>query len=450
MFETKEIVLDPKRICIRYLKSFWIFDFLGSIPILIHILDAFGVPRHKLVIYAMSAARLFRYARLCTMLKYLRRITDTMKVKKMTHDIFRLILMTFFLVHWWTCFVFIVPKFRYKLMHDLPINSWIVQANILPNYHSNSLIIYINALVMTSSHFYSAGTGSHAVRDATEQFLFIILYMSGVIYFAYILAMVLELMNSASVSESQYEHILCELREYTAAKQVRPKLRERLVSYYESKFQKHYFREQAILMTLSEHFREELSLFCTTRLLEKVGIFQGLSQFIINDVTSHLKPDMFLQNDVVYLTGAPAQCMFFIAHGTVAVFRPNGKEICHYQDGEHFGEGSIILETMNSNRTNNCVAIETTECLRLEKKDLSRLMSTYPDFKQRMYTIAIEKYQQFNELVKIADDDTLSTGTTQHDVLMDLQHDKVLRPSRRRIPFTASKAENVFPTFGVP
>lgn len=44
--------------------------------------------------------------------------------------------------------------------------------------------------------------------------------------------------------------------------------------------------------------------------------------------------------------------MFFIASGTVCVTTSNGKELCHLEDGDYFGEVALILK--NSKAINLC------------------------------------------------------------------------------------------------
>lgn len=42
--------------------------------------------------------------------------------------------------------------------------------------------------------------------------------------------------------------------------------------------------------------------------------------------------------------GSIGDCMFFVASGTVCVTTTNGKELCHLEDGDFFGEVALILK----------------------------------------------------------------------------------------------------------
>jgi signal-transduction protein with cAMP-binding, CBS, and nucleotidyltransferase domain len=43
--------------------------------------------------------------------------------------------------------------------------------------------------------------------------------------------------------------------------------------------------------------------------------------------------------------GSIGDCMFFIASGTVCVTTTNGKELCHLEDGDFFGEVALISKS---------------------------------------------------------------------------------------------------------
>lgn len=321
--KTKEIILEPKRITFTYLTSYFIFDLIGALPVGYITYNLYEVHHHRTVLWL---TRFTTFARLRTMLEYFRQITQ--KLGDTAHDLICLILMTICFVHIWACMVYLTPTMYYKYLGSLDEDSWVLQAQIELVRNETVAKIYLECLHIVVCHFYLSGGGMYLIREPVEQFLFTSILVMGFIYYAYLVVMVFEVTGSANASESKYEEIMYQLKEYMRTKKLPIGLRKRLVLFYENKFQKHYFREQAILATLSEHLRHELFLHCCKALVEKVGLFQGMSKSIVGTVVACLKQEVFLPNDVILTAGTTAEAMYFISYGTVAIMLPNGKEVC--------------------------------------------------------------------------------------------------------------------------
>lgn len=86
---------------------------------------------------------------------------------------------------------------------------------------------------------------------------------------------------------------------------------------------------------------------------------------------------MFLPNDVIFIAGMPANTLYFIVSGTVAIYTTKGRELFHIHDGEHFGEMELILTYIKQETLCSCVAVDITECLRINKEDLWHLIYLY-------------------------------------------------------------------------
>lgn len=65
----------------------------------------------------------------------------------------------------------------------------------------------------------------------------------------------------------------------------------------------------------------------TMRHIEKVDFFRHFPEKIMLNVIAHLKSEIFLPGDVIISAGRIGSSMFFIYHGTVAVYSPSGKEV---------------------------------------------------------------------------------------------------------------------------
>lgn len=422
-------MVDPKRIATKYLKTYFIFDAVGVIPFNFILFSATGF-QNGLFLHIISCSRLVRLVRLKTMMDYLKQLTAYCRITDLGHEIICLVLMTIYFVHWWACISYMVPKTSYKINNGISEKSWIYQANILPRPPTSRLTAYIESLLCAVCHFYLAGTGLYLTGVTSEQIVFTLMLTSGVIYFAYVLVIVFEIVGSANVSQSKFEEIISQLEEYMVSKQLSPHLRNRLTIYYENKFQKHYFREHAILSTLSDRFRYELLTYCTKRLIDQIELFKGLSANVIDDLTSFLKQDVYLPNDVICTAGTVTEYMHFIVNGTVALISPNGTEINHLHDGQHFGEAALLIKRMNLLHPLTCVSVEITECLRIEKEDLWHLIKAHADFARRMFRMAQDQYQIINRLIREVE----KMENASRDLLHELRHGKIVTRRRRRTP----------------
>lgn len=82
-------------------------------------------------------------------------------------------------------------------------------------------------------------------------------------------------------------------------------------------------------MYLVERLRKEVNLFSCRKLVESVSVMSELPTEVVMEVTSNLKSEVFLPNDIIVKAGTPGDCMYFLATGTVSVSTRNGKEVCN-------------------------------------------------------------------------------------------------------------------------
>lgn len=429
VFETKEIVLSPRRIALRYLKTFFIFDVVGVVPFNYIAVEFFGYT-DRVYLTGLACTRLAKFVRLRTMLDYFKHITSICNVKEVTHDIVRLMMLSFFLLHWWACITYITPKIHYIINGKIADSSWIAKANMLPTSGAG-LEHYAESLLVATCHFYLAGIGMYPTEEVSEQIVFVLIFLTGITYFSYIVVVIFEILGSTNASESKYEEIVSQMHEYMVTKKLSSHLRKRMIMYYENRFQKHYFREEAILSTLSEHLRLELFTYCSKRLIDKVDLFNGVSKTVTGDIMAYLKQDVFLPNDVIYMAGVPARALYFIVSGTVAVYTTTGKELLHLNDGEHFGEIELMLKQTKQETLCTCVAADITECLHVDKEDLWHLMSVHDDFTRRIMSTAKQRYANFLATMERSD---VTDPTSRSDLVHELRSGGILSRSRARRP----------------
>lgn len=89
------------------------------------------------------------------------------------------------------------------------------------------------------------------VETAEDLIFGIISFMIGYIYFTFLAVMIFQMILSYGMSSTKYETIMNQVNEYMRHKQLPLEMQQRLISFYEYKFQKRYFREVGIANSLS-------------------------------------------------------------------------------------------------------------------------------------------------------------------------------------------------------
>lgn len=268
----------------------------------------------------------------------------------------------------------------------------------------------------------------YVTAEPGEQILCSIMMISGLFFFSFILSVTLRIVKSANASESKYDELINQLNEYMRNKNFPTLLRSRLLLYYENRFQKHYFKENAILSTLSEHLKYEMFLHTCKGLVEKVSLFHGLSKTVVGSIVAVLKHEVYLPNDLICKAGAPGDCMYFINFGTVAIVLPNGREYCHLEDGDHFGEICIVLDDSHQVRTANVIAIEITEVFKLDKKDFKTYVKNQEQILKKLEKTASERYRELSVLEERATED----NKKRYNVVHELRQGRILEHSLRK------------------
>lgn len=428
--KTKEVVLAPKKIVKHYLCTYFIVDAIKTIPVGALLSFLFTVDK-AVVLMLTAASQTVGFLRLGTMLNYFRQITLHMRISDTGHELLGLVMMTMFIMHWLACAAYLIPTISYYVSGSLNPSSWTQHAQLPVNSSASNLTyLYEQSYLTALCHFLAAGHGQYRTSAVEEEALFSIMYIIGMAYIAYMIALVFEMVSCTRASESKYEDIVHQLNEYMRNKQLPHDLRKRLLLYYKHRFNMRYFRETAILSTLSEQQRSELFLYSCRELIENAKLFHGVPKTFIGSLMTHLKNEVYLTNDVIVRAGSRAESMFFIDKGTVAEVLTTGKEVRHLEDGEHFGEMPLVLEEARGKRIVNYVAVEVTECYRLEKKELLNCMAQHEQFAETLTKHARERYEL---LLQMEDDEDFVMN--RKDVLYDLRSGKILEQPRRRMAF---------------
>lgn len=122
-------------------------------------------------------------------------------------------------------------------------------------------------------------------------------------------------------------------------------------------------------------------------LIGTVPLLNGLSNNVLERLSSHAKAMTFLTGDLVIGEGEKGDSLYIITHGQVAIYK-RGREndlITELKDGDFFGEMALLEDQI---RTANVKALKPTTLLRLRRKDVLSMAENEPELKARLKQIS--------------------------------------------------------------
>ncbi|XP_072397737.1 potassium/sodium hyperpolarization-activated cyclic nucleotide-gated channel 2-like [Diabrotica undecimpunctata] len=380
----QKVVLDRRSVFKYYLSTNLIPDLLSSFPFY---LDIF-VPMSTNYMAIILWLTLFRYLLARSFISYSKIIASYFQIKHFNYMTTMVIVNTTLFWHIMCC---VIEFIRANIIYYKRFDAFYDKSE--EGYFINDMfwIKYINALHHKSLLLYNSGYGKVIPKAELEIILIFLVWYGSSLFCIYILAMIMEINTGNTSSVLKYDAMERQLKEYMRHKQLPSQMRSRILTYYEFKFQKKYFRENEILATISEQLRQEMNMHACKKLVENVTFFRNLPLNLLVRIISCLKIEVYLVNDLIIRVNTPGTSMYFISTGTVAIYTKTGKEVCHLEDGAHFGE--IALLKKNTYRIASVVAVEVSEIYRLDQKDFVKAINPYPDLLSSIQHIAEERME---------------------------------------------------------
>ncbi|XP_068982398.1 potassium/sodium hyperpolarization-activated cyclic nucleotide-gated channel 1-like [Bombus flavifrons] len=387
-----QVELAPFKIFMNYLKTFLILDILSSLP-----WDHITLPWRSLpgresnhlvsLLNLLPCLKLSRYGYVNMRISEL---FSHFEVMHFYYELFSTFMLGFYIMYWSSCLYYLIPVLVLHFSNSLPEECpecWMtgLDSSSIPSRFQYTLFIVVEKLA-------ASGYGGFVPRTNGHIVLSFVLILIGRVLECYIAVMLIQIKAGKQASESKFQEIINQLCAYTSQKQLPKHMKIRLLAYYYYRFRNSYFREKSILSNLSEQLRQEIALQSSHRLVENVAIFKDLPKYILRSIIKNLKFELYLPNDVIIKAGAYGDCMFFLSAGTVAVLTPTGKEICHLDDGAHFGEVALLVGEQR--RVASVIAIEVCEVYRLDRKDFRKCISVHTELFAKIERLATERIER--------------------------------------------------------
>ncbi|XP_033020033.1 potassium/sodium hyperpolarization-activated cyclic nucleotide-gated channel 1 [Lacerta agilis] len=395
--DSSEIILDPKVIKMNYLKSWFVVDFISSIPVdYIFLIVEKGMDSE--VYKTARALRIVRFTKILSLLRLLRLsrliryIHQWEEIFHMTYDlasavvrIFNLIGMMLLLCHWDGCLQFLVP-----LLQDFPHDCWVSLNGMVNDSWGKQ---YSYALFKAMSHMLCIGYGARAPVSMSDLWITMLSMIVGATCYAMFVGHATALIQSLDSSRRQYQEKYKQVEQYMSFHKLPADMRQKIHDYYEHRYQGKIFDEDSILNELNDPLREEIVNFNCRKLVATMPLFANADPNFVTAMLSKLRFEVFQPGDYIIREGAVGKKMYFIQHGVAGVITKSSKEM-KLTDGSYFGEICLLTK---GRRTASVRADTYCRLYSLSVDNFNEVLEEYPMMRRAFETVAIDRLDRIGK-----------------------------------------------------
>ncbi|XP_010886887.2 potassium/sodium hyperpolarization-activated cyclic nucleotide-gated channel 2 isoform X2 [Esox lucius] len=408
--DNSDIILDPATIKKTYLKTWFIVDFVSSIPVdYIFLIVEKGLDSE--VYKTARALRIVRFTKILSLLRLLRLsrliryIHQWEEIFHMTYDlasavmrIFNLIGMMLLLCHWDGCLQFLVP-----MLQDFPQDCWVSLNKMVNDTWSQ---LYSFAVFKAMSHMLCIGYGRQAPESLSDIWLTMLSMIVGATCYAVFIGHATALIQSLDSSRRQYQEKYKQVEQYMSFHKLPADFRQKIHDYYEHRYQGKMFDEESILEELNEPLREEIVNFNCRKLVASMPLFANAEPNFVTAMLIMLRFEVFQPRDYIIREGTIGKKMYFIQHGVCNVIT-KGTLGMKLSDGSYFGEICLLTR---GRRTASVRAETYCRLYSLSVDNFNEVLEEYPMMRRAFETVAIDR------LDRIGKKNSILMHKVQHDL----------------------------------
>lgn len=405
-----ELMTDPKRIAMVYLRSWFILDFASSFPIDWIIAwsqgeSPFGTLNNAECVVDMLSAnltqtssseltqlstllRVLRVAKLLRLLRLARlfRILDRWREAiGLSHNLQRLGKLMFIMLmfsHWDGCLLFLV-----SYLEGFPDESWVVRAGLM---EMTPFEQYSWAVYSAVAQIFAISFGVVDPKTISELYSFLVSLVLGATLYGFFVAALTAVLAEGDAAGQEYRRKLDKIQQYMKHENMRATLRARIRAYYEVCFPtKRAFNEDEILGELTPPLREAISRHKTSSVLTALHVLSS-DRGLASAVSMALSRVVYVSGDEIIREGCVSDGLYFVQSGKVHVFKQSigEKPLTTLGPGAFFGEMSLLSEEHSNRAVATVTVANYMEGFVLVQANYQRICRVYPEFKKYIITVA--------------------------------------------------------------
>ncbi|KAL6888174.1 hypothetical protein ACP4OV_009200 [Aristida adscensionis] len=367
--KTHLLVDDRKRIAIRYLSTWFIFDVLSTAPFQ-PISLLFTHKGNKLAFKILNMLRLWRLHRVSSLFA---RLEKDIRFNYFWTRCSKLISVTLFAVHCAGCFNYMIAD-RYPS----PEKTWI--GAVMPTFRSESLWTrYVTALYWSITTLTTTGYGDLHAENPREMMFDICYMLFNLGLTAYLIGNMTNLVVHGTSRTQKFRDSIQAASEFAARNQLPEKIKQQMLCHFCLQFKTEGLNQQEMLNCLPKGIRSSIAYNLFFPIIRRAYLFHGVSNNFVAELVMEGQAEYFPPKQDIMLQNERAADIYIIVSGAVNMITTvNGNEqvVGKVTGGGMFGEVGALCDIPQpfTYRT-----AELSQLLRISK---SRLTETIQEHRE--------------------------------------------------------------------
>ncbi|CAI9094492.1 OLC1v1030241C1 [Oldenlandia corymbosa var. corymbosa] len=329
------LIDNPRQIAWRYASTWLVFDVISTIP---SELARAILPKPLKEYGFFNMLRLWRLRRVSA---FFARLEKDRKFSYFWVRCSKLICVTLFAVHCAACFNYLLAA-KY---HD-PKDTWI--GLVMENFIEQSLWVrYVTSMYWSITTLTTTGYGDlHAVNTQEKIFdIFYMLFNLGLT--AYIIGNMTNLVVHGTSRTRKFRDTIQAASSFAARNQLPVRLQDQMLAHLCLKYRtdSEGLQQQEVLDVLPKAIHSSISHYLFYSLVDKVYLFQGVSNDLLFQLVSEMKAEYFPpREDVILQNEAPTDLYILVTGAVEVILLKNGTEqvVRELKTGDVCGEIGVL------------------------------------------------------------------------------------------------------------
>ena len=385
-----KMISDRKLIAKRYLRGFFIIDFISILPY-DDITLATGSKANLKILRIVRIVRLAKLLRILRSSRIFARFENSMTINYGALKLVKFVVGTLFIAHWMACLwhlVKVVEQSRCNWVTDYYFGECLYNDADDNDEHVTARSLYFTALYLATMTISTVGYGDVTPQTEPERVFLTVGMLVGASVYAYIVGSICSVIASMNYRETEFQELMDRLNLFIKEAKIDTDLAGRLRAFF--RYRRKVTNQISwgeLLKLMSPSMRQEVATQINTAWLIKVEIFHGIPEQVAIELSFNFELETFPPEEHIIGERDESTKLFVLKSGVVMCkgrVRTIGDNAC-------FGE-DMLWRTMQ--RGYKAVSLTFCDCFTLKKDTLERVMDNYPSVRVMLRKIIVRKIVQ--------------------------------------------------------